>query len=59
MSEIDWKKIINLRNIIAHVYFDVNEVLVFTNCQDHLPPLLATVKQMIKDTKPDIDKEST
>jgi uncharacterized protein with HEPN domain len=37
--EIDWKKIIGLRHIIAHGYFDINENLVFTNCRDHLPPL--------------------
>jgi uncharacterized protein with HEPN domain len=55
--EIDWKRIINLRNIIAHVYFDVNEVLVFNNCRDHLPPLLVTVKRMIEDLKPTADNE--
>ena len=47
--EIEWQKIINLRHIIAHVYFDVNEVLVFNHCQDHLPSLLETVRRMIKD----------
>ena len=50
--EIDWKKIIAFRNIIAHIYFDIDEVLVFNNCRDHLPPLLETVKRMIKDLKP-------
>jgi uncharacterized protein with HEPN domain len=47
--EIEWNKIINLRNIIAHVYFEVSEVLVFTNCRDHLPPLLETVNRMIEE----------
>ena len=55
--EIDWKKIIGLRHIIAHGYFDINEHLVFTNCRDHLPPLLKTVRQMTKDLKPNADKE--
>jgi uncharacterized protein with HEPN domain len=55
--EIDWKKIIGLRHIISHDYFEVDEVLVFTNCRDHLPPLLETVKRMIKDLKPNSDQE--
>ena len=50
--EIEWKKIIGFRHRVAHNYFDINEFLVFSNCRDHLPPLLETVKQMIKDLKP-------
>ena len=53
-TEIDWKRIIGLRHIIAHNYFDINEILVFSICQDHLPPLLKTVRLMIKDLKPNL-----
>ena len=49
--EISWKKIIGLRHIIAHNYFDIDAEAVFNNCRDHLPPLLETVKRMIKDLK--------
>jgi uncharacterized protein with HEPN domain len=49
--EIAWKKIIGLRNIIAHNYFFIDEEVVFNDCRDHLPPLLATVRRMIKDLK--------
>jgi uncharacterized protein with HEPN domain len=50
--EIDWKKITGLRNIIAHEYYNIDAKVVFSNCQDHLPPLLAVVRRMIKDLKP-------
>jgi len=52
--EIDWKGIIDLRHIIAHNYFDIDADVVFTNCRDHLPPLLKTVRCMIKDLKPNL-----
>ena len=47
--EIDWKKVIGFRNIIAHDYFGINETLLFNHCQTHLPLLLATVNRMIED----------
>jgi len=45
--EIDWRRVIGFRNIIAHNYFDINEELLFHNCQAHLPLLLETVDRMI------------
>ena len=47
--EINWTRIIGLRNIIAHNYFDIDEVMVFNNCRDHLPLLLKTVNRMIEE----------
>ena len=55
--EIVWKDIIGFRNIIAHNYFDINEILVFDNCRNYLPPLLATVERMINDLKPSLTQE--
>ena len=52
--EIGWKRIIGLRHIIAHNYFDIDAEAVFNNCRDHLPPLLETVKRMIADLKPNV-----
>ena len=47
--EIIWKDVIGFRNIIAHDYFDINEVILFNICQTHLPQLLSTVNRMIED----------
>jgi uncharacterized protein with HEPN domain len=55
--EIDWKKIIGFRNIIAHNYFDIDEEAVFNNCRNHLPPLLATVERMINDLQANLAQE--
>jgi uncharacterized protein with HEPN domain len=54
--EIDRRKIIGFRNMIAHNYFDINETLLFNHCRDHLPPLLETVKRMINDLQSERDQ---
>jgi len=47
--EIEWRKVIGFRNIIAHNYFDIDEELLFNNCREHLPLLLEIVNRMIAD----------
>ncbi|MDR0327731.1 MAG: DUF86 domain-containing protein [Planctomycetaceae bacterium] len=50
--EFERRKIIGFRNMIAHNYCDINEILLFNHCRDHLPLLLQTVKRMIQDLNP-------
>lgn len=40
-TNIPWKKMISLRNILIHEYFGVNEQIVWNTCQDDLPQLKA------------------
>ena len=56
--EIIWKDVIGFRNIIAHNYFDINEIMLFSICQTHLPPLLATVNHMIEDLEKSTESQS-
>lgn len=46
---IDWKGVMGLRDIIAHGYFHIDAVVVFDTLRVNVPPLLATIKQMITD----------
>ena len=48
---IDWRKITDLRNIIAHEYFHVDAEEIFDTVQHDVQPLLATIQQMIADLK--------
>ena len=38
-----------LRDIIAHHYFDVDAGEIFTVVRGDIPPLLKTIRKMIKD----------
>ena len=46
---IDWRKITDLRNIIAHEYFHVDAEEIFDTVQNDVQPLLTTIQQMITD----------
>ena len=48
-SNIDWKKITDLRNIIAHEYFHIDAEDIFDTVQNDVQPLLTTIQQMIAD----------
>lgn len=49
--EIDWKGAKGLRDIISHQYFDVDAEEIFWVCEQHIPPLSITIKQIISDLK--------
>ncbi|GBU25508.1 hypothetical protein R83H12_02151 [Fibrobacteria bacterium R8-3-H12] len=48
-AEIPWRKIMKMRDIIAHHYFDVDEEVIFNVVKNDLDPLLATIHNMQKD----------
>ena len=43
----EWKKIMELRDIISHHYFDVDADIIFDVCANHIAPLASTLKQML------------
>ncbi|MGF1569014.1 MAG: HepT-like ribonuclease domain-containing protein [Nodosilinea sp.] len=38
-----------LRNILAHVYFEVDEQQIYNICKDDVPLRIETVRQMLQD----------
>ena len=45
--EVDWKGFMGIRDIIAHHYFDIDEVIVFDVVKNKLPDMLQTINKMI------------
>lgn len=45
--EIPWKDLMGMRNHIAHGYFDINELYVFSVIKNDLAPLLEAVEALI------------
>ncbi len=48
-SEIDWRQIINFRNIIIHEYFIVDYETVWEIIKDDLPPFKQSVIKILKE----------
>lgn len=49
--QIEWKKIMGLRDIISHHYFDLNAEAIFNICKNHVNELAETIKTMIHEIK--------
>ena len=45
--EIPWKEIMGMRNHIAHGYFDINELYVFSVIKNDLDPLLQAIEYLL------------
>ncbi len=48
-SEIPWKQIIGMRNIISHEYLSIDPDLVFDIVREELPPLRTILQRILAD----------
>jgi uncharacterized protein with HEPN domain len=48
-GEIEWKRVMGMRDVITHHYFDVDAEVVFSVCEGHIGNLARVVKQMLDD----------
>jgi uncharacterized protein with HEPN domain len=46
--EIEWNKIMKLRDIISHHYDRVDHEIVFDICKNHIPRLKSTIHEIIE-----------
>lgn len=49
--QIEWKKVMGMRDIITHHYFDIDAETVFTVCNEHVPQLEKILKIIRVDIK--------
>jgi uncharacterized protein with HEPN domain len=47
-SNVPWQDIIDMRNRLIHGYFDVNVKLVWNTLKNDLPPLILSLKEILK-----------
>jgi len=47
--EIDWQKVMGMRDIISHHYFDVDAEAIFDVCENHIDILGNTVRKIMKE----------
>lgn len=46
--EIPWRDMRDMRNILTHEYFGINENIVWNTIQDDLPPLIPLLQKLLK-----------
>ena len=50
-NEVDWWKVMGMRDIIAHHYFEVDAEIVFNAATIYAPQMADCIKQIIKDVE--------
>lgn len=48
-NDVEWSKIINLRDFISHHYDMLNTEIIFDICQIHIPKLKITVDRILSE----------
>ena len=46
LAEIDWRAIVNMRNRMVHVYFDINLDILWLTIINDIPELIATLEKI-------------
>lgn len=53
---IDWKRVMGMRDVLSHRYFDVDTEVVFSVCADHIDELAGTIRRILDDLAPATDQ---
>lgn len=48
-SEIPWREVMGMRDIIVHHYFEIDADVIFATIKENIPLLLTVVKKMERD----------
>lgn len=54
-TDLPWREMVGMRNIVIHHYFGVDEAVVWRTIQEELPPLIETVSRILAGRLPGED----
>jgi len=47
--EVEWKRVMGIRDVLSHHYFDLDAELVYEVCEKHIGKLESTAQRMLSD----------
>jgi uncharacterized protein with HEPN domain len=47
--QIEWKRVMGMRDVLSHHYFDLDAEVVYSVCVNHIEVLMQTVQSMLAD----------
>jgi len=47
--QIEWKRVMGMRDLLSHHYFDIDAEIVYNACDLHVPLLAKVIEQMLDD----------
>ncbi len=47
--QVEWKRVMGMRDVLSHHYFDIDAEAVYAVCETHIPELVRTLRRMIAD----------
>lgn len=50
-TEINWRQVKGLRDIITHHYGQINAEIVFNTCRNNIPELALLIEKIVKETE--------
>ena len=45
--QIEWKRVMGMRDVLTHHYFDLDAEIVYSVCENHIEELVRTVQRML------------
>jgi len=49
--QIEWKRVMGIRDVLSHHYFDLDAEIVYSACESHIEELVRTVQRMLTESE--------
>ena len=59
LADVEWKKIMGMRDVISHHYFDVDHEAVYTVCEEHIGPLQIALEHIARQLEVQVNDGSS